>query len=141
MTATRVCRLAALMLLVAALGGCAAGRRPPGCAGKAGVTTMLYFGLSRKDGSRIGARAWARFVRRDVVRAFPSGFTVLRGQGYWRPRGKGVTQTEPTRVILRVHAGTADDRRKIAALVARYKRRFGQEAVLRVDHQAGCIQF
>lgn len=134
-------RLVPVLVFAAALSGCALVQRPPACAGKVGVTTMLYFGLSRKDGGRIGERAWNRFVRREVVRAFPTGFTVLRGRGYWRPAGKAVTLTEPSRVIMRVHDGTSDDHRKIAALVALYKRRFGQEAVLRVDQQRGCVSF
>ena len=101
---------------------------------------MIYFGLSRKDGSRIAAAAWDRFVRSEVTRAFPTGFTVLSGRGYWR-NAKGKAVWEPSRVILRVHDGKADDHAKIAALAALYKRRFGQEVVLRVDHQTACIQF
>lgn len=133
-------RLTLALLLAAVLAGCTAPARSPGCEGKVGVTTMLYFGLSRKDGSRIKARAWERFVHRDVARAFPSGFTVLAGRGYWRS-GTGTALWEPSRVILRVHDGAADDHKAITGLVASFKRRFGQEAVLRVDQSTGCITF
>ncbi len=136
-----ILRLALALALAAVLAGCAATGGRPGCDGKAGVTTMLYFGLSRKDGSRIGERAWDRFVRQDVARHFPTGFTVLTGRGYWRRPATGEAQWERSRIVLRVHDGTEDEHRKIAALTALYKRRFGQEAVLRVDHRTGCIRF
>lgn len=141
MTATRARPFAAALLLAVVLAGCAAAGTPRVCDGKTGVTTMLYFGLSRKDGGQITARAWERFVHQDVARAFPSGFTVLSGRGYWRRSGTGRALWEPSRVILRVHDGAADDHKAIVALVALYKRRFGQEAVLRVDHATGCITF
>lgn len=79
-------RLRPALVLTAAivLAGCAVAGPQRACDGKTGVTTMLYFGLSRKDGGRIPERAWERFVRHEVAGAFPSGFTVLSGRGYWR---------------------------------------------------------
>ena len=132
---------AVALLFAGALAGCASAGPPRVCDGKTGVTTMLYFGLSRKDGGRISARVWERFVHHDVAHAFPNGFTVLSGRGNWRHPGTGKALWEPSRVILRVHDGAEADHKAIVALTVLYKHRFGQEAVLRVDHSTGCITF
>lgn len=95
------------------------------------VTERLYFG--RNIGNTLGVTdsAWAGFVR-EVVSARLSGFTFWTAEGQWRaPDGR--TTREPSFVLEVVHPprqAQADS--AIVAIITEYKRRFGQESVLRV---------
>ena len=95
------------------------------------VTERLYFG--RNIGNTLGVTdsAWAGFVR-EVVSARLSGFTFWTVEGQWRaPDGR--TTREPSFVLEVVHPprqAQADS--AIVAIITQYKRRFGQESVLRV---------
>jgi hypothetical protein len=76
--------------------------------------------------------AWAVFVTEVVTPRFPAGLTVWSATGQWRsPDGR--IQREPSFVLEFVLPARAHDTdAAIAAIVAEYKRRFRQEAVLRV---------
>jgi hypothetical protein len=95
------------------------------------VTERLYFGRNIANALGVTDSAWAVFVR-DVVSARLSGFTFWTAEGQWRaPDGR--TTREPSFVLEVVHPprqAQADS--AIVAIIAEYKRRFGQESVLRV---------
>ncbi len=82
---------------------------------------------------------WHRFVDEVVTPRFPAGFTVVHADGQWRDPSGAVTR-EPAEVMTLMHAGDEGARASVAAVVASYKTRFGQEAVLR-ERVATCASF
>lgn len=96
------------------------------------VVERLYFGRHRADTLIVTDSAWAAFVAEVITPRFPAGLTVWSATGQWRD-AEGHIQREPSLVlelVLPARAHDSDD--AIAAIVAEYKRRFRQEAVLRV---------
>lgn len=110
----RLSGVAALLLLVA-------------CASVEQRCDTLYFGTSKQDGTAVSAADWSAFVGDTITPRFP-GFTEWTARGYW----KGAS--EETHVVTIVHASTDDG--AIAQIIDAYKKRFAQEAVLRV--RASC---
>lgn len=88
----------------------------------------LYFGAQMPDGE-VDDAAWQAFVADTVAPRFAAGFTVLEGRGQWRePDGRVVS--ERSRVLEIVAADDAAVRQALIELVAIYKTRFRQQAVL-----------
>ena len=132
-------RAVVIAIFLGALAGCSAVGIAP-CAGERMVTTELYFGLSAPGGGRIGNGQWRRFLDEQVVPRFAEGFTVVDGEGYWRGEGGKRTIRENSKVLIRVHKGTAEDDREISEIIEAYKTRFSQESVLRSDERS-CVTF
>jgi len=101
--------------------------------GDAMTATRLYFGTSMLGGGTVSDTAWRRFLANEITPRFPEGLTVLAAHGQWRDRKTGGILRERSRVLLLLHRGTAKAKSAIAAIVARYKERFRQQSVLRVD--------
>jgi hypothetical protein len=96
------------------------------------LVERLYFGRHSADTLIVTDSAWAVFVTEVVTPRFPAGLTVWPATGQWRD-AHGRIQREPSFVLeLVLPARTHDHDAAIAAIVAEYKRRFRQEAVLRV---------
>jgi len=96
------------------------------------VVERLYFGRHSADTLIVTDSAWAVFVTEVVTPRFPAGLTVWSATGQWRnPDGR--IQREPSLVLeLVLPTRTQNNDAAIVAIVAEYKRRFRQEAVLRV---------
>jgi hypothetical protein len=96
------------------------------------VVERLYFGRNVGDTVIVTDSAWAAFVTEIVTPRFPAGLTVWPATGQWRdPNGR--IRREPSFVLeLVLPTHTDDTDRAITAIIAEYKRRFRQEAVLRV---------
>jgi hypothetical protein len=131
--------LASLGACGALLAGCAA-PAPPDC--PAGLQAMksetLYFGTERPGGT-VAAADWQAFVDGTVTPRFPQGLSVWPAAGQWR-NGRGLIVSEAAHVLNIVHAGSAAQDRALQDIVAAYKARFQQEAVLRVQ-SAVCVSF
>lgn len=96
------------------------------------VVERLYFGRHTADTLIVTDSAWVVFVTEVVTPRFPAGLTVWSATGQWRD-ADGRIQREPSFVLeLVLPARTHETDASIAAIVAEYKRRFRQEAVLRV---------
>jgi hypothetical protein len=96
------------------------------------VVERLYFGRHSADTLIVTDSAWAAFVTEVITPRFPAGLTVWSATGQWRD-ADGRIQREPSFVLeLVLPARAHDTDAAIAAIVAEYKRRFQQEAVLRV---------
>jgi hypothetical protein len=122
----------AAALLLSSCGAMAPVTPYPAClSGRPMVRTELYFGQSSRDGA-VDARQWAKFVDTEITPRLSSGFTVLDAQGYWRGAGQGLTATEKSRVVVRLHA-PGEDEAALAAVIEAYKKFFVQESVLRAD--------
>jgi hypothetical protein len=127
--------VAALLVLAAA--GCA-GHGPsfdPAPGTQALVRSELYFGRLRPDGAVVSDAEWRTFVAEEITSRFPDGFTVFDAVGQYRGRD-GQIISEPTKVLLIVHAPDARLRGAVQELRDIYRRRFQQESVLLIESPA-----
>lgn len=139
-TTTRSC--AALFLLVgssASLAGCATLQGPACASGEQPlVSELLYFGTA-KPGGVVSAEEWSSFLSGEVTPRFPKGLSVWPAEGQWRSNDGSLTR-EDSFVLNIVHPDGESSEKAVQAIVAEYKTRFQQEAVLRVKSHA-CISF
>ena len=127
--------------LAAALGACASAPWPaPACAsGQQPMTSeLLYFGTAVPQGN-VSADDWRGFVDAVVTPRFPDGLTAWPASGQWKPAG-GAMVHEASWVLNIVHAPDAQSDAAIAEIVDAYRKRFHQDAVLRVASPA-CVAF
>ena len=125
--------------LIAALVGCASLPRSVCTVDEQpAVQEALYFGTA-KPGGVVTAEEWAEFLRDTVTPRFPQGLTAWQVSGQWRG-ADGSTVQEASHVLHLVHPNDARHERAVLDIVATYKSRFSQEAVLRVKTHA-CTSF
>lgn len=127
--------VAALLVLAAA--GCAGhgASFDPAPGTQALVRSELYFGRLRSDGAVVSDAEWRMFVAEEITSRFPDGFTVFDAVGQYRGRD-GQIISEPTKVLLIVHAPDARLRGAVQELRDIYRRRFQQESVLLIESPA-----
>jgi hypothetical protein len=122
-----------------ALSGCMS-MSPPQCdAGlKPAISDTFYLGTQTPTGI-VSAADWGDFLKTSVTPRFPDGFTAWAGTGQWKAPD-GIIVREASHVLSVIHAG--DERGNTGALqvMADYKARFHQQAVLRVRNHA-CVSF
>jgi hypothetical protein len=128
------------------LSGCAGvwDARPAGSAGACQVgapmvETMLFMGLARPGGS-VSRYEFQQFVETEVAPRWKEGFTILEGQGLWLSEQRGLTEREPSRVLMRFHDGSTEASAQVEAIRDAYIKAFEQDAVLRTDRQT-CADF
>lgn len=118
------------LLLVSILAACVPAVRSPGL--EPVVAERLYFGRNIGDTLGVSDSAWTVFVTEIVSARLPRGFTFWKAEGQWRG-GDGRPVREPSFVLEVVHpARSAETESAILAIISEYKRRFRQEAVLRL---------
>jgi hypothetical protein len=88
----------------------------------------LYFGTNKPTGV-VSAVEWRNFVDEVITPRFP-GFTEWDAQGHWK------SDREFTHVVEIVHPDRSGNNAKIGEIIAEYKRRFQQEAVLLIRDRA-----
>lgn len=94
------------------------------------VADRLFFGRDIPAGGTVSDVDWAQFLGTVVTPRFPKGLTIWQANGQWLdPRGNVVR--EPVFVVEIFHEKSDQVEASIAAIAAEYKRRFGQDAVLR----------
>ncbi|HKR64430.1 MAG TPA: DUF3574 domain-containing protein [Thermoanaerobaculia bacterium] len=94
------------------------------------VADRLFCGLEIPGGGEIAQRELDTFIEEIVTPRFPQGFTVWRAKGQWRGGD------EDTIVFEFVHPYDAAIDAKVKEIAEEYRRRFRQEAVLRVSTPA-----
>ena len=95
------------------------------------VADRLFFGRNIPAGGTVTDVEWERFLRSVITPRFPKGLTIWQASGQWLdPRGEIVR--EPVFVVEILHEVNGQDDASIAAIAAEYKKRFGQDAVLRI---------
>jgi hypothetical protein len=87
----------------------------------------LYFGTATPTGV-VSGEQWKQFADEVLSREFPKGLTTWEADGRWRG-GDGAAVVEHSHVVLVIGADDA----AIARVIDEYKKRFAQEAVLRVS--------
>jgi hypothetical protein len=141
---SRVLALASMGALVAACAGSHAEVVPPpspACetADTRLVRDVLYFGRNRPTGGEVAEAEWEAFLNEFVTPRFPDGLTVVDAHGRWRGRS-GAGERERTELVTVLHPPDSASRRAIEEIAIEYKRRFGQEAVLR-ERLGVCTRF
>jgi hypothetical protein len=110
-----------------ALGGCAP-------AAPCRNYTQLFLGLAIGDGQgEVSEPEFRAFLAEAVTPRFPDGFTVIDAIGQYRQQSTQTIIREKSRVLVLVRPDDAATDAAIAAIIADYKQRFHQEAVLRLD--------
>jgi hypothetical protein len=99
------------------------------------ILDRLYCGRTIPSGGKVSDEAWAQFLAEVVTPRFPDGLTVLSGDGQWREPSGTVTR-ERCFILELNHADTAAAEQSVLAIIIEYKRRFRQEAVLRIRTHA-----
>jgi hypothetical protein len=82
---------------------------------------------------------WQSFLDQVLTPRFPAGLTVVPAAGQWRGQS-GAVERERSTIVTLFHAGDAASRRAVTEVALEYKRRFGQEAVLR-ERSPTCAAF
>jgi hypothetical protein len=94
------------------------------------VADRLFFGRDIPAGGTVSDVDWAQFLATVITPKFPNGLTIWQANGQWLdPRGNVVR--EPVFVLEVFHEKSDAIDASIAAIAAEYKKRFGQDAVLR----------
>ena len=136
--------LATLACLLALLAGCTM----PGAARHGGAThpaqaqgwvdTRLYFGLGPADQPQQGVseQAWREFLDREVTPRFPDGLSVLDVYGQWQDARQSAPERLRSRLLVIDYPDTPANRAKVEAIRTAWKRRTGDQSVLRVTQPA-----
>ena len=99
-----------------------------GVSSAAQIRTTLYFGLSRPKGA-VSELEWQIFLRDEVTKRFPDGLTVWQAEGQWLTPS-GSIDREQSKVLLLVHADTAEARQSVQTVIEAYRKAFDQQSVL-----------
>jgi len=125
--------------LVTLLSGCSTVHGPACTSGEQrSVSELLYFGTAKPVGV-VSAADWSSFLAGAVTPRFPQGLSAWQAAGQWQS-ADGSLVRENSFVLNLVHPEGETAERAIQAIVAEYKSRFQQEAVLRVKSHA-CVSF
>lgn len=139
-------------VLAAGLGGCARSGVAPAAATapalqgdtahpgqtRGWVDTRLYFGLGPADHTEqgISEMKWREFLDREVTPRFPDGLSVLDVYGQWLRKGRTAPERLRSKVLIIDYPDTAENRDKIDAIRAAWKKMTGDQSVLRVTTPA-----
>ena len=120
----------ALFLLVS-LVGCGA-MHASHCSGdgRTAMQELLYFGTDTPSG-HVTSEEWTQFLSETVTPHFPEGLSSWQASGQWRS-ASGQIIREPSYVLNLVHPDDPVPNKAVQEIIASYKTRFQQEAVLRV---------
>ena len=131
-----VCAALALMLAVAC-----SDTDAPACPDGADpwVKYELFMGRGNQSGEVVDDAAWDAFLGDTVTPRFPDGLTVLDARGQWRD-SEGLISRERSKLLVVLAPPGGGEMRLIDEVTDEYKRRFGQESVLRVVYDA-CVSF
>jgi hypothetical protein len=98
------------------------------------IRTELYFGRNIPKGGTVSESDWQKFVDEVVTPRFPDGLTVLDADGQWRGKDGSIAREESKVIVLLYPRKLRKEMNsKIEEIRAEYKRRFQQEAVMRID--------
>ena len=118
------------------------GAAAPSFVGELFVRTELYFGSLKPDQSHVTQAEFEGFLDEVITPRFPEGLTLLTGLGQFR-NARGEIIEERARLLILLYP--VEDRqgksKKIETIRTRYKERFQQESVLRVDRCCEQVSF
>jgi len=102
------------------------------------VDTRLYFGLGPADHPEQGVSEaqWRNFLDKEVTPRFPDGLSVEDVYGQWQGKNETAPERLRSKVIIIDYPDNAENRAKIDAIREAWKRRTGDQSVLRVSEPA-----
>ena len=102
------------------------------------VDTRLYFGLGPADHPEQGMSEirWREFLDKEVTPRFPNGLSVADVYGQWLSKGQAVPERLRSRVLIIDYPDTEENRGKVDAIRAAWKKMTGDQSVLRVTQTA-----
>jgi hypothetical protein len=101
--------------------------------------TELFFGRNSAAGE-ISQQDFQHFLDDVVTPLFPDGLTVIDGQGQFRASANSAVENEKAKVLILLYRFDQQESDKIEEIRSRYKARFAQQSVLRVDEPV-CASF
>jgi hypothetical protein len=106
------------------------------------VRTELYFGSLKPDSSHVTKEEFELFLHDVITPRFPEGLTLITGLGQFR-NASGETIREHSRLLILLYPveDRQDKSEKIETIRKRYKNRFQQESVLRLDRCCEQVEF
>jgi hypothetical protein len=98
----------------------------------------LYFGLGSADHPEqgISESRWRDFLDREVTPRFPNGLSVADVYGQWLGKSQPVPERLRSKVLIIDYPDTQENRDKVDAIRAAWKRVTGDQSVLRVTQSA-----
>jgi Protein of unknown function (DUF3574) len=101
--------------------------------------TELFFGRNSPSGE-ISEQDFQNFLDKVVTPLFPDGLTVIDGRGQFRASADSAVEKEAAKVLILLYRFDKQESDKIEEIRSRYKARFAQQSVLRVDEPV-CASF
>lgn len=84
---------------------------------------------------RVTESDWQKFLANVITPRFPKGVTSWVAAGQWQNRD-GSLARERSYVVLLIHPDSPQSDRAISEIIATYRKRFRQEAILHVRSPA-----
>jgi hypothetical protein len=102
------------------------------------VDTRLYFGLGPSDQVEqgISEARWLQFLDREVTPRFPDGLSVVDVYGQWQGKNQTAPERLRSKMLIILYADSQENRDKIDAIRAAWKKITGDQSVLRVTEPA-----
>lgn len=97
--------------------------------------TVLYFGLSKPDGTVVSEQEWNNFRDNYISRIFPEGYSVVQTEGAWKDTLTKKIIKEPTFQVIYYYPKSPAISQQIDSLRIWYQKLFQQQSVLRVDRK------
>jgi hypothetical protein len=98
------------------------------------VDTKLYFGLGPADdsGKGVSEAAWLAFLDKEVTSRFPVGLSVVDVYGQWQGKKNPTPERLRSKMLIVDYPDTQENRDKVEAIRAAWKKMTGDQSVLRV---------
>jgi hypothetical protein len=98
------------------------------------VETKLYFGLGPASDSKPGTSEteWQGFLDREVTPRFPAGLSVVDAYGQWQGKDEHAPERLRSKMLIIDYPDSQENRGKIEAIREAWKRKTGDQSVLRV---------
>jgi hypothetical protein len=92
----------------------------------------VFFGRNSPTGE-ISEQDFQSFLDAVVTPLFPDGLTVIDGKGQFRASANSPVEKEAAKVLVLLYRFDKRESDKVDEVRSRYKARFAQQSVLRVD--------
>jgi hypothetical protein len=102
------------------------------------VDTRLYFGLGSADApdAGVGEAIWREFLDTEVTPRFPSGLSVVDVYGQWQGKVEKKPERIRSKMLIIDYPATTENAARIEAIRAAWKKRTGDQSVLKVTQTA-----
>jgi Protein of unknown function (DUF3574) len=100
----------------------------------------LTFGRSIEGRLAVSETQWVQFVDDEITPRFPDGLTVFDAAGQWWDKASNKIIREPSKIVLIVLPGNAEDLARLNEIAEAYKRSFRQQSVGMIV-RAACVSF